>query len=78
MPPKAAHRHPVRNTTVRAMYTNRHADDLVVLNVRLPEAVLVRLEETARREGRRLPDLVDAIVELGLDVHNGQEVRRAA
>jgi hypothetical protein len=36
------------------------------------------LEETARREGARLPEIVHSILELGLDVHNGQEMRRAA
>jgi|GEM_PF-6879554 len=56
------------------MPINRQADDLTVLNIRLPESVLVRLEETARREGARLPEIVHAI----LDVHNGQEMRRAA
>lgn len=60
------------------MTINRQADDLTVLNIRLPESVLVRLEETARREGTRLPAIVHAILELGLDVHNGQEMRRAA
>jgi len=60
------------------MKTTRQTEDLVVLSVRLPEAIIARLEDTARREGRRLPDMVHAIVELGLDVHNGQEVRRAA
>ena len=60
------------------MPINRQADDLTVLNIRLPESVLVRLGETARREGTRLPEIVHAILELGLDVHNGQEMRRAA
>ncbi|MEK9945603.1 MAG: hypothetical protein VW999_06430 [Alphaproteobacteria bacterium] len=60
------------------MPINRQADDLTVLNIRLPESVLVRLEETARREGARLPEIVHSILELGLDVHNGQEMRRAA
>ncbi len=60
------------------MKTTRQTEDLVVLTVRLPEAIIARLEDTARREGRRLPDMVHAIVELGLDVHNGQEARRAA
>lgn len=60
------------------MPINRQADDLTVLNIRLPESVLVRLEETARRESTRLPEIVHAILELGLDVHNGQEMRRAA
>ena len=60
------------------MKTTRQTEDLVELSVRLPEPIIARLEDTARREGRRLPDMVHAIVELGLDVHNGQEVRRAA
>jgi hypothetical protein len=60
------------------MHHTRHIEDYAHLTVQLPESTLLRLEETARREGMRLPDMIRAIVELGLDAHNGQEVRRAA
>lgn len=48
------------------------------LNVLVPQHVLARLEATAHEQGRRLPDVIRAILELGLDTYNGQEVRRAA
>ena len=53
-------------------------DNLVPLDVRLPEAVIARLEATAYREGVSLSDMIRAIIETGLDTHNGQEIRRAA
>lgn len=53
-------------------------DKLVPLDVRLPEAVIARLEATAYREGVRLSDMIQTIIETGLDTHNGQEIRRAA
>lgn len=55
---------------------NKH--EIVNLNVLLPDHVVDRLEATAREQGRRLPDLVQAMLELGLDTYNGQEARRAA
>ncbi|MDA0368695.1 MAG: hypothetical protein O3C65_09115 [Proteobacteria bacterium] len=56
----------------------KNFDDRVHLSVQLPESTVARLEATAFREGVRLPAMILAILELGLDTHNGQEVRRAA
>ncbi len=60
------------------MRNKAHAHDLVHLSVQVPERVLGRLEATAYEQGVRLPEIIAAMLELGLDTHNGQEVRRAA
>jgi len=58
------------------MRKNPH--ELVQLSVQIPERVLTRLEATAYEQGVRLPEVIKSMLELGLDTHNGQEVRRAA
>ncbi len=60
------------------MRPTTNLNDRVHLSVQLPEATMTRLEATAAREGVRLPAMILAILELGLDAHNGQEMRRAA
>lgn len=77
---EAGRLHRIEAAPIQELETMYHTtrDKLVPLDVRLPEAVIARLEATAYREGVRLSDMIQTIIETGLDTHNGQEIRRAA